>query len=166
MSPAGNTTDANRLHGRAFEEIFEKRAQSNGLLPTKIPSAARFLYKGRIQVIKSDLDYRLIRRSDGRVGYFDCKCYTGSHFVHSDLSSDQVERAVLYNECRVPSGFVVWFRATDQVAFYSGTRVQELGPRTRFTVDNARLRLGTIQDFDLRPLMELLVGLDGRPVNP
>lgn len=145
--------ESNRLHGNAFEEIFSRRAQSNGFYPSKIPHAAKFLFKGRIQMIKADLDFRLIRR-DGKIGYFDTKTYVDSYFTFSELREDQVKRAIRYNELNVPAGFVVWFRTIDVVVFYSGKDVETHGSGSRFDPSNGRV-LGTIQSFDLRTLFGL-----------
>lgn len=144
----------NRVEGKSFEEVFFLHAQYSGLLPTKNHLTAFYLPGGRVKVVKSELDFRLIRREDGRVAYLDCKSFKDSFFVFSDLDEKQVERAILYNECNVPSGFVVYFRSVNRVAFFSGQDIAAKGPRARFDVSEGRF-LGRIEKLDLKRIMEV-----------
>lgn len=141
-----------REEGKAWEQAFKARGGSNGLLVLKNELSAHYIGGGGVRVTKADLDFRVIRRQDGRIGYFDCKTYHDGFFTFSDLNEKQVERAVLYNECNVPSGFIVWFRTLDVVSFYSGQVIQEMGSGTRFRPVMGRI-LGSLQDFDLRKAM-------------
>lgn len=141
-----------REEGKAWEQAFKARGSSNGLLVLKNELSAHYIGGGGVRVTKSDLDYRVIRRNDGRVAYFDCKTFQDPYFTYSEINSNQIQRAVLYNECHVPSGFVVWFRGVDAVSFYSGQFLDSIGPGARFTPAMGRV-LGKLQDFDLRLAM-------------
>lgn len=141
----------NKSEGDIFEELFLKQAQRNGLLPIKNPLSARHTYSGRVQLLKSDLDYKLISQS-GRVGFFDCKSFQGAHFDHSAIEPDQIKRAATYNYWNVPSGFVVWFRGINVISFFTGAQIATKGPRTSFRPPEGQI-LGKFDGFDLKRLL-------------
>lgn len=142
---------ANRDTGALFEDLFKKMAQMNGLLPIKNYLTARIIYAGKIQLMKSELDYKLINQ-DGQVGYFDCKTYDDKKFSYSNLEPKQIERAKLYYDWGVPSGFVVWFRESNRVIFFTGKDIVQKGPGNSFN-DQEGLWLGRAERFDLKGLL-------------
>ena len=137
----------NQAEGKGFEDIFERQGRSCGLLIIKQPLACRPIGGGKLIPMKSDLDFKVISRL-GDVAYIDTKSFTGDYFTYSDLNPKQVERACLYNEWNVPSGFVVWLRGANQVVYYPGHWVRTAGPRSRFAATTGVL-LGNIQKFNL-----------------
>lgn len=141
----------NRDEGNSFEKLFLLQSRRNGLLAEKNNLTARYIPTGRVLVEKSELDFKLINQS-GRIGYFDCKSFAKSHFTYSDLDPDQVNRAAKYNFWRVPSGFVVWFRPIDIIAFFTGSQIEQKGPRNRFEPHDGQI-LGKFHEFDLRLLL-------------
>lgn len=142
----------NKQNGKIFEELFKACAKRQGLLCIQNHLTARMVYKGRLQVVPGELDFKICSQ-DGRVAYLDCKSFGKSYFTFSDLSRPhQVERAVLYNDFKVPAGFVVWFRPTNQVVFFSGKLIQNSGRGARFLPVNGQL-LGRFEDFDLRQIV-------------
>lgn len=140
--------EKNRLEGKSFEEVFIFQAQHRGLLVKKNNLMAKYIRGGRIQLEKSDLDFMLANQS-GRVGFFDAKSFAGESFYFSNINPSQIERAKLYNEYQIPSGFVVFLRAIKKVYFYSGLQIHVAGPNNSFGVGDGLL-LGTLWDFDLR----------------
>jgi hypothetical protein len=102
-----------------------------------------------VKLLHSELDFKLIRRPDGRVGYFDTKTFARSFFDYSQLEPEQVERAGAYNYWGVPAGFVVWFRKLDQIILYSGKEIERMGPGSRFRPTDGTV-LGTFSKFDLK----------------
>lgn len=145
------TVSENRTQGIDWEGEFTRRARLCGFLPEKNHLTAKYIPNRRPLISKSELDFKLIAK-DGTVGFFDCKSFDGDRFTYSDLSEHQRKRARWYNEWCVPSGFVIWLRKPNVVAFYSGHAIALKGPRTSFTALDG-LRLGPIQSFDLRPIM-------------
>ena len=141
----------NRAEGNAFEKLFLLQSRRNGLLATKNNLTAKYLPTGRLLVEKSELDYRLVNQA-GRVGYFDCKSFAESHFTYSTIDVEQIKRAATHNFWSVPAGFVIWFRAVDVVAFFSGRQIEKEGPRSRFEFNHG-LKLGKFHEFDLRLLL-------------
>jgi hypothetical protein len=138
--------DTNRLNGSAWEEIFLRQARSKGLLAIKVPLSARIIGPKRVLPIKSFLDYQLIRR-DGRVSFLDTKTYADK-FTYSEVNPSQLEKASLYEEWGIPSGFVVWFRKSNDVSYFSSEVIKRVGPGHSFTKDMG-LCLGQIANFDL-----------------
>lgn len=149
----------NRVAGSEFEAIFVKRALSNGLLVIKNHLTCKFTYNGRLQVVPGELDFKLVSAA-GTVGYFDCKAYESDHFTYSQIETTQIDRAVVYNNWRVPSGFVVWFRPENAVVFFTGHMIAQKGPGNRFK-SNEGYRLGGFETFDLNTVLR---PKKGRPV--
>jgi len=142
----------NQQQGKIFETLFFKQAQRLGITVIKNHQACRVIFKGRVQLIKGELDFKLITQN-GRVGYFDCKTYSENYFTYSEIDKDQLERSILYNELNAPSGFVVWFRPENKILFYSGKSIQKLGPRSRFDSSNGIL-LGRFEQFNLNMIIK------------
>jgi hypothetical protein len=145
-------TEENRDNGKFWEDVLFKRAQMNGLLPQKNHLTARYIYKNKYKVMKSQLDLTLIT-NDGKVGFFDAKSFNGDKFAYSALNPQQIERAALYNEWEVQSGFVVLFRKMNRICFFSGRAIVLGGPRTSFSSLDG-LFLGRLESFDLRRLFK------------
>ena len=142
--------ESNKAEGRLFESLFARQAQIEGLLVIKNHLSCRMLYKGRVQVIPGQLDFTLANR-DGRVAYVDCKSFEGFSFSHSKLTPHQVERAALYNDWNIPSGFIVHFRKTGQIVFFRGSVIHKTGPGNSFHSGHGTI-LGCWHRFDLKPV--------------
>ena len=132
--------------GTTFEKLFERQCQLAGLWPEPNHIRARRGWKGKLQELKSNLDYILIARG-GRVGFFDCKTFDQAHFVHSAIPDHQRDLAARYNEWGVIAGFVVWFRPINHVVFFPGWLLSERGPGSRF-VPHDGFHLGSWEKFD------------------
>ncbi len=141
-----------QLYGSIWESLYFDEAKRSGLLARKAPLSCRVMWKGRIQLLPSQLDYQLADRASGRVGFFDCKCFEEDHFVYSQIDSNQLEQAVLWNEWNIPAGFVIFFRSTRQVVFFPGYIIANKGPQTRFTAKEGT-RLGDWSKFSLKPIL-------------
>lgn len=118
--------------GTTFEKLFERQCLLSGLWADPNHIKARRLWGGKLKELKSDLDYKVMRRG-GRIGFFDCKTFDEAFFTYSKINPDQLDLSRRYNEWGFASGFVVWFRPIDRVVFYSGQLISDRGPGTRFT---------------------------------
>lgn len=141
-----------REEGANFEDLFVRQARRNGLTPIKNYLSAKIGWNGRIILLPSDLDFKLVTPK-GVIGYFDCKTFAEDYFTYADIDEDQLERAALYRDLKVPSGFVVFFRQSNEVVFFTARAITLKGPRNRFTSSDGRF-LGTYEDFDLRPILK------------
>lgn len=139
--------EVNRLEGKSFEEIFKSQAQRCGLLVLPNRLTARYIQGGRVLMEKSNLDF-MVSNQMGTVGFLDAKSFAGSKFSFSEIEPHQLDRAVLYNDYSIPSGFVVFFRAEKVVCFYSGRQIQQKGIGNSFSFHEG-LYLGGFWNFDL-----------------
>lgn len=140
----------NQAQGAAFEAAFEMEAKRADLLPVRNGQKVRWLRNGQMVAIKSNLDWTLLAR-EGLVAFVDTKSYQGKFFTYSALDNHQLALACDYSERGFLSGFVVMFRATQAVVFYSAPQIQQAGPRSRFGAAEG-LVLGHLYAFDLRRL--------------
>jgi penicillin-binding protein-related factor A (putative recombinase) len=151
-----NNGPSNQRLGKAFEDVFFKQAQLSGFLPIKNHIACQHTFNGRMVPVKErkgELDYRLISQS-GKVGWFDCKTFEDDFFTFSQLMPEQVDMASLYNEYKIPAGFVVYFRKTNSVCYFPGSRIAKKGPGSRFDKTDAHF-LGSLFKFSLKTLLKL-----------
>lgn len=109
--------------------------------------AFRYLPGGKIRPIKADLDFRVLK-GDGRVCYLDCKSFDAISFTYSQIDKHQLQRALVYERFKIPSGFVVWLQPLRQVVFYSGEKLWQRGPGKRFRAEHG-VALGDSYTFDL-----------------
>lgn len=160
------THEQNRLEGKSFEEIIKSQGHRCGLLVKPNKLTAKFIPGGRTLLEKSNLDFMLANQM-GKVGFFDAKSFAGSSFGFSDINEHQLEKAVLYNEYRIPAGFLVFFRAEKAVSFFSGKHIQKSGPGTSMKFGEG-IYLGQFWSFDLGLVLTLDESFDqllaARPV--
>lgn len=141
----------NREHGKFFEEAFFKQATSNGLFARKNMLSCKHTWGGRVQILKSQLDFTLVN-TKGSVGFFDCKNFIENKFYFSEIDDDQLKLSVVWLSWKVPSGFVVWFRSLNKVSFFSGNDIKSKGPGNSFQPTDGVV-LGKIEGFDLKKLL-------------
>jgi len=139
----------NKRNGTEFEKIFFQHAKIQNLTPIQNHISARYLYNGRLQPIKSELDFKLIK--NGITGFFDCKSFEHNYFNYSQICPKQLERSVLYNHLNVPSGFIVYFRSINQIYFFKGYKIAKSGPGSKIIPEIGKL-LGSISKMSLAQL--------------
>lgn len=101
-----------------------------------------------MRLISADLDFKLIQKG-GRVAYVDCKCFKLEKFHYSNLNPRQIERALLYRNWGIPSGFLVWLMKKNEIVYYDGVVVFDKGPGSGFCSSDGLL-LGSFEKFDLK----------------
>jgi hypothetical protein len=142
--------------GTTFEKLFERQCHLAGLWPDPNLIKARRGWKGKLQELKSNLDYTVMGRG-GKIAFVDCKTFESGYFTFSDLPAHQLDLAARYNEFGIPAGFVVWFRPINQVCFFPGWLIAGRGPGTRFTpLDGTAL--GPWDRFDPTKLLSAALG--------
>lgn len=154
----------NRTIGNQFEKIFKKQAQSLGLLAIKNELNAKYIGGGGVRAFKGDLDYKLIDRA-GNVGFFDCKTFEKDQFTYSQIEPHQLDRSIVYQEWGVPTGFIVWFRESNSVVYFSPKRITFGGPRSCFFPEDG-LILGTYESFRLKSLLLIRGTNEDSPLKP
>lgn len=117
------TANTNRETGKFFEECFETMAKRQDFFVLKNALATRFIGRGKRILIKSQLDFTLVK-SNGQVGFFDCKTFT-DHFYGADLRTHQLELVKEFNKRSVASGFVAYFKCNDFVFFFDADSISK-----------------------------------------
>lgn len=128
------------------------------MLAIKNELNAKYIGGGGVRAFRGDLDYKLIDRT-GTVGYFDCKAFEKDLFNFSQIEEHQLEKSNMYYEWGVPTGFVVWFRESNAVVFFSPKTLNRAGPQSSFKPQDG-INLGTFESFRLK----CLLSIKGEPV--
>jgi hypothetical protein len=151
--------ESGKAAGTTFEKVFERACQLSGLWAEPNHIKARRGWKGRLQELKSNLDFTVIDRS-GRVAFIDAKTFQGDFFTYSDIPEHQRQLAARYNAHQVSAGFVVWFRRQNAVIFVSGALLEALGPGSRLTPGHG-VNLGSWGNFDIGKVFRCPTGSPG-----
>lgn len=138
----------NQSIGSTFEDALEVMAVRAKILAQNNPTSC-ITTKRAIIRIKSNLDYTLI--DNGSVAFIDCKCFQENYFTYSQIDDKQLKLALRYIQHGVESGFVVWFRKSDQVYYYKASLLSTMGPGSRFNTQG--ILLGQFNSFDLKPIL-------------
>jgi penicillin-binding protein-related factor A (putative recombinase) len=102
--------------GSLFEGIFARRARSvRGLALTKFPQGARIVGKNKIVKIKTPCDW--ILTFNGVTALIDTKTTDATSFPFSKIKPHQVDEMLKHYIAGSVSGYVIWYRKTDDVIF-------------------------------------------------
>lgn len=118
-----------RNFGQSFEDHFKKTVEQNGGICVKIPSGGRVVGTGHKKIfVKMKSPFDFVVAKDGLACVLDCKTLEADTFPFSAIKRHQLKS--LY-ECsrHIPSGYVVWFRVSDQVCFFPSELLLALKPR-------------------------------------
>jgi hypothetical protein len=157
--PLKGQPEQNRLCGARFERALEHFARIEGMLVVRQPLAFRYRAGGKAVAMRAELDYALVT-PHGQVAYVDTKSWAQKSYPRSALTLHQVARAYTYNRYKVPSGFIVEFRAHDAVVFFSGFVVQALAKGRSLGPDDG-LFLGSCRRFSPGALFDERMGVVG-----
>jgi hypothetical protein len=140
------TAKRNKATGLGFETIFELQARQRGLYAEKNLLSARFLPTKKLIAVKSRLDFNLMTNT-GKAAFVDLKSFVGESFTYSSIEPHQLGQALNYESRGFPSGFVVWFRKTNAVVFFSARTIQQAGPGNSFDATKGKI-LGQFESFN------------------
>lgn len=130
--------------GKGFEHTFSLMARTCGLKVIRVPEAGRWIGRGSFKPISGLCDFILIK--NGLAAFIDTKTTAGDSFSASSVNPDQLEHLVGVGDM-CPAGYVVFFRKTDQVVFYSWSDLMILTPDSSLKPQHGKL-LGSIMKFD------------------
>lgn len=142
--------------GTTFEKLFERQCQLAGMWPEPNHIKARRGWKGKLQELKSNLDYTLIARG-GKLAFVDCKTYDTPFLYLSKLDPHQRDLAARYNEWGIPAGFVVWFRPINRVVFFPGWLLEEKKDLTRLSPLDG-IEIGVWERFNPSAIFQMPMG--------
>lgn len=135
----------NKLHGSEFEGIFTRVARLQGFGVKKNPISGEFKWNGEFRPINSELDFTLVDKR--QVSFFDTKSVDGTKLERSTIPQHQIENAMWFNELGITAGFIVFFRQSNRVVFFSGQWIHfSKGPLT----DRDGVFLGPLEHFEVR----------------
>lgn len=110
--------------------------------------------KGKNTIVKvpSPFDFIATKFEMGSV-FFDAKTRNGDRIARSEFltkksTKRQLDTLRSLGEFGERTGFVVWFRASDQISFFSADMVERMKPRTSFCPGDG-IELGTIENMRL-----------------
>lgn len=132
--------------GDAFERLIAHQAAVSGMLLVVHGLQARYIGRGKLIGVKSDLDMRL--HFQGRTAIFDAKSRAGATLPLSSLDERQRALASRYWASGLVSGFICEHRALDQVVFYRADAVTRIGERGSLCAQDGVL-LGSSRCFAL-----------------
>jgi penicillin-binding protein-related factor A (putative recombinase) len=132
-------------YGFGFEEIFRKRALSEGICPVRIPDSCKQISHTKFIRVKSPFDFVIAK--NGKSAFIDCKTYKTSRLTYSDIDKHQLENLLSLGQ-HSAAGYVVWFRNEDQVVFFSWSIMSDLKPKNSLQALDG-LVLGDIGNFYL-----------------
>ncbi len=142
--------------GDTFEPALEIRCRQHGIGFQKIPNGCRRAYiRGRLTLIPCRTPFDFIICKDFRSATIDCKTIVGNTFTYSMCDPRQVTTLSEMGE-HIPSGYVVWFRESDRIVFFSHIILRALQQRGSLS-DTSGLYLGQIDSFNPTKILNLPV---------
>lgn len=140
-----------RQIGQIFENMIQLWASRAGVSCIRLPDGCRGTRTGKgltLLRVRTPFDFCLFWNGLGIV--LDAKTVEGSTFPHSAITHHQV---ISLSECRHArrAGYLVWYRASDTIAFHSATQLYMLRPRESL-VPGQGLVIGSSQRLDLERL--------------
>lgn len=96
-----------------------------GIAFRKKPLSCKWIGAGSLKLVQSELDYEIIL--GGLVRQVDAKTFQNTETMrHSWITPHQAETARWYMDQGVKSGYVVWFRDSNNVVFFDGYQLTNL----------------------------------------
>lgn len=146
--------------GAMFENTLGHSARLSDLNLIQIPQGAEYRKRrGRLCLtpVKSPFDFILQKKGSPNI-FFDAKTRAGDSITYSDFfgsksTKHQLETMVDATNFGTMSGFVVWFRASNRISFFSASKVATLAKRTSLG-PNDGTDLGTLENIILGNLWE------------
>ncbi|CAK9250664.1 unnamed protein product [Sphagnum jensenii] len=143
--------------GTTFEKLFEVHCRQRQMAFIKIPDGCRRVSLGGLGVklipVKTPFDFFICK--NGKSATVDCKTIDAALFKYSLCDQDQVNALTVTGE-HIPSGYIIWFRETNRVVFFSVVLLRMLQQRTSLR-DTDGLLLGDIDRFNPELILNLTV---------
>lgn len=139
---------SNSKIGNVFEQYLTRQARYYYIKLTKIPNGVKYVGKRLIHV-RTEFDF--IMAYQGCVILFDAKTTESSSFTYSKITAHQLKALSEYETHGIPTGYLIWFRGTDQVSFVKSSILRQVRRGSSIKPEDGIL-LGSIKNFDLRTL--------------
>jgi penicillin-binding protein-related factor A (putative recombinase) len=132
-----------RSIGQTFEKMIELSAARDNITAVRIPDSCKPTRRGAsmgLVRIRSPFDYVLL--SSGYGITLDAKTTAGSTFAFSDICQHQLHSLSRCADQAFLSGYLIWYRTPDMVAFHSSSRLRRLERSQSLRPENGLL-IGT-----------------------
>jgi penicillin-binding protein-related factor A (putative recombinase) len=146
--------------GRAFEQDITLAGRKANLAVIRIPDGCetRRTPKGQIIVrVRSPFDYVILKDTTAIV--FDAKTTQKNSFSKSDVTEHQIQSLHYCNDHALQSGYLIWFRTLDEVAFFTVEQLKDL-PRGKSLKPTDGYILGRSGAINLDALFSVDLDLD------
>lgn len=109
---------AQQAFGSLFEELFHMTCgRTQGMAVTRFPDGCRVVGKNKVIRIKTPCDW--ILTFGGVTALIDTKTTESDSFPFSKIEKHQVKEMAIHAQSGARSGYVIWFRKSDDVVFMS-----------------------------------------------
>jgi len=141
-----------KAQGAAFENLFAMACRLSGLRVVRLPMGARPVPSRfgppKLVPVRTPFDY-IISKPASRIAFIDAKSISGDRLVYSFLTPHQVDVLFDLESDGHKAGYVVHFKSTDQVVFYSAGLLKALQRRESYKPEDGVL-LGNVYRLDVR----------------
>lgn len=136
-----------RQVGQDFEDMFTARCNYSKMVCVRIPDGGKTIkVKNILRVVKTKSPFDFIIGQNGKNAAIDCKTVQGKSFAYSSIDNSQL-KWLSYTSNTMVSGYVVWFRETDDVVFFNHKLLAGLKKRESLKYCEG-LALGSISRFN------------------
>lgn len=152
-----------KAYGAAFESLFEKMCNLNGVAVTRIPDSCKRVYdkqtrRTKLIQIKSPWDW--VITYGGNTALIDTKTTQGETFTASMCVDHQIDELAAHNRLGGITGYVVWLRKFNLVYFLKTPLLLHLrnqGGSIEPRLDARAVLLGNYS-FDVKPIFGIFGG--------
>lgn len=112
--------------GKQFEQIFSHVASNAGLTVVRIPDGCRVVGRNKLIRVKSPFDYILAK--PGKVAFIDTKTFAANRCAINNpklFEPHQIGTLSRFCELGIQSGFLIWFRKSDELGFIDADFLQK-----------------------------------------
>jgi len=140
--------------GGQFEIILASRARSAGIECIRIPDGCKMVRGSKgysLKRVPTPFDYVMLYNNKTIV--LDAKTVEGKSFTYSSIITHQLQSLSRCEHHVHRSGYIVWHRDIDALAFYSATLLRNLRPRDSLNIKDG-IDLGSLSKSNLARLFE------------
>lgn len=143
-----------RSEGLAFEDFFVNALRRSGFRVIHLPQGAKFVAGkfGRPRLAPVKMPFDMIVSVKNKAGFFDSKSISDDNLVYSFLTPHQVDIMADLESDGHRAGYIVHFKKTGRVIFYSAQKLQALERRCSYSQDDG-VDLGTLFDLKIKGLV-------------
>jgi hypothetical protein len=140
--------------GTTFEMLFEAHCNRHQIGFVKIPDGCRRVRTSwgvKLVPVRTPFDFVICKQ--GMAAALDCKTINKTRFSYTALDLHQLE-ALAKISAHIVSGYIIWYRESDRVCFYTIEELRALKIKTSLK-DSEGLYLGRAEDLDPSLILNL-----------